>query len=671
MIAVQGGSRSRMAVRVAVGLATIGALLAQPRAIAALEAAYPLDGGLRGVAQYIVAALAAWLLAVLSTFAWAYPSWVIAGWIRGATTVEVRVLRSMVIAFLLQPAVHALIIVVAGRDLPPDRYRVATLVAQGVLLAIGLAMPTVPPGHRMGWSDRWRVMAGVSFLVTLALIARIAWADLNPDGTELLTMGRTLPAFVLPRLPTGEIPGVNLGMLPIAYPIDWLLTIEGLSPVAARLPAIVYIGLVGIGVTALVELGAGRRLTGAEFGLLLVGAAAVCLTIGLNTSYDPYSTDLASPASIDLLALAFLMAALYFLFAGHTGWCVAASALLAVMRPSALLLSLMLVAAIVLVERDPRSPRLRLAAIMTATTLLVSLFYAFAIEALAGSTVSEGGGNLLVRIRFLRFDDWERLAYLIIPSGIVPVLLFTHWRRFDHQARALTLVALAYFAFFYSLAFISLHHFAPAMLLPLVVFWRHEIGRSSGIGVRRGLVVGAGLVVAVVAALPRSFTPFRASREVGRTIAFNVGEVRGYPLIRNTFDASRVLDSLFAPYWRVRDPLVERVGDPMSLAWYAALAAPAPRSAPYVVQPEALPAPEGAIPLGHARGFALFTRDTAAWRRQRSTPPPPDQRSPLYDVPRTTLFQHLGRDAGIVQVDVRAVACGLLPALSRCRTGGG
>jgi hypothetical protein len=60
-----------------------------------------------------------------------------------------------------------------------------------------------------------------------------------------------------------------------------------------------------------------------------------------------------------MLSLVFMVAVLYFVFAGETGWCIAASVLQAITRPNALLICAMLVTAILLVERDLRSPRLR------------------------------------------------------------------------------------------------------------------------------------------------------------------------------------------------------------------------------------------------------------------------------------------------------------------------
>jgi hypothetical protein len=326
----------------------------------------------------------------------------------------------------------------------------------------------------------------------------------------------------------------------------------------------------------------------------------------------------------------------------------------------------MLFAALLVVERDLRSRHLRLALVAIAATLLISLFYTFPVEALTNGKVAEGGGDLVLRLRFLRFNDWGRLTYLIIPAGIVPALLMIRWRDADVQGRVLTLVSLAYFAFFYMLAFISLHHFAPAMLLPLAVLWRYEATQETGSSNRLRLAVLAGVVVAVAAALPRSLTPFRATRELAQQIAFDPGRVTGAQLFSNTFDASRALDSLFSPYFMVADPQAERVGDPLSLAWYATLANPSRESARYLVQAQSAEAPAGTTRIGTARGFVLYTRDVTAWRQQRGQPPPPDVRSRLYDVSRTTLFQHLGRRAGVYQVDVKELACRVLPRASVC-----
>lgn len=647
-------------------LAATGAIVASaPSLVRWLEALYPLQGGAAAIgAQYVAASLVTVLLAAGTLGPWLYPSWMIAARFRPDDSIEVRAVRATVVAFFLQPAVHTVIIGVTGRASDPVAYRTWTLATQ---LALVIAAMFLAPREaaRRDWAGRATAVVVVGTMVALALVGRVAWADLNPDGTELLTLGRTLSSFVLPRLPTGEIPGVNLGMLTSGYPIDWLLAVVGSSPAAVRLPALAYATLAGIGLAALVERDARRRLSTLEFGLLLGGVAAVCLTIGFNASYDPYSTDLGSPASIDMLSLVFLVAVLYFVFAGETGWCIAASILQAITRPSALLICVMLVAAILLVERDLRSPRFRLALAALVTTVLITLGYALGIEALTGSEVAESGGRLLLRVRFIRFDDWRRLAWLIVPCGILPALLMPLWRRLDDQARTLTLVTLAYFAFFYFLAFVALHHFAPAMFLPLSVFWRHESQRERRASAPWLAATGAGMLVAIVAAFPRTLEPYRSNRRVAATIAFDIGNERGYAAIRNEFDASRALDSLFTPFWRVTDPRRERVGAPLSLAWYALRANPGRDTALFIVQPADRPAPEGTTLLGIARGYALHARDTALARRIRSIAPPPDPRSRLYDVPPTTLFQHLGREES-VQLDLRNVACRILPSLSRC-----
>ena len=247
--------------RIGAALAVFVALLVTPRVVNWLEAAYPPNDGLAGgVLLYALATLLACLLVVVTSTAWIWPSWVIASWMRPDDTREARALRAIVLTFFLRPAVHAAIIGIAGRDVAPDRYRLVVLATEAaMLLAAALATPPRAKDTPFEWQHRFVALAGAATVATLMLLGRIAWADLNPDGTELLTMGQSLAAFVVPRLPTGEVPGVNLGMITVAYPINWLLAIGGLSPVAARLPAIGYIALVGLGVTAIAEHEARRR----------------------------------------------------------------------------------------------------------------------------------------------------------------------------------------------------------------------------------------------------------------------------------------------------------------------------------------------------------------------------------------------------------------------------
>ena len=644
-------------------------LLSAPTLVAWLQGLYPLTGGrTTRAAAFLSAALCTWVLSIVTLAVWFAPSWVVARVVAPADALSVRALRCFVIAFVLQPLAHGTMLLAVGVDLPPPAYRLATLTTQLLLIVMaGAWMLRARTGARETGirlprdTIRWAVLGAAILIVTVLLLPRLAWQDLNPDGGELLTMGRSLGSHIVARLPTGEIPGVNLGMVTIAYPVDWLIATTGLSEPAARLPTIAYLAGMVLGVAAIAEHRAARALRTREFAVLALGVVAVGLTLAFNASYDPYSTDLASPTSIDLLTMVFLLATLHFLFAGEVAWCLASAVLMSLSRPSALLLCLLTSAALLLIHRDWRVRPFQTAVLATLATLVVSVLYASVFSSMIGDPVAEGGGNLLTRIRFLRFDDWRRLAWLAVPGGVLPVLSFLHWRRMETRGRVLALVTLGYFAFFYCLAFVSLHHFAPAMLLPLAVLWRSEVERAVPSSPAWLVAVLAGVVFAGYAATPRDSSTYRDARRLGSTLVYEIGDYGGdYRARREAFESRDILDSLFTPYALVRDAQRDRVGSPWTFIHYAWLAETDADRAQYIVRAADRERPAGTTRIAMAHGAALYVRDAAAWRAERRTPPPPDPRSRWYDLPRTTLFAHLGRTEGVPQVDLRALADRLL-----------
>jgi hypothetical protein len=80
---------------------------------------------------------------------------------------EVRALRATVVAFFLQPAIHAAILIFGGRDVSPDRYRLAVLASQGVLVFLAALAPPTRADQAGDWQDRFGALCGVSVLLAL------------------------------------------------------------------------------------------------------------------------------------------------------------------------------------------------------------------------------------------------------------------------------------------------------------------------------------------------------------------------------------------------------------------------------------------------------------------------------------------------------------------------
>jgi hypothetical protein len=318
----------------------------------------------------------------------------------------------------------------------------------------------------------------------------------------------------------------------------------------------------------------------------------------------------------------------------------------------------MLAVGVFAVERDWRSPRLRNSLLGVAVTAVVIVVHSVA----TGSTGADDGA--MSRVRYLRFDDWTRLRYLVVPAGVIPAFSFFTWRRMDATSRALSLLALAYFAFFYCMASYSLHHFAPAMLLPLVVFWRETARRESVTGSRWRLAVASGAVAAIALAMPRSFAVYRDNRRLAADLSYEVGDYRGtFETMSRAFEGRRAVATLFESAFLL-DPQSARLADPLALIHYAAASGNPKERARYVVRDSGAPPPVGTMAEATVTGVTLHVRDVDSWQRERLAAPGPAPRSRFYNVPRTSLFKHLTLEAGLATLDVRGVLS-RLKALTR------
>ena len=502
--------------------------------------------------------------------------------------------------------------------------------------------------RRLGW------ILALPALITVALLPVLVWQDLNPDGLEALTTGRSLNELILPRLPTGELAGLGLGMVTIAFPVHWFIACFGTVDAAARLPVVLYLPLLLAAVLALAELGAARRLCRLEEGVLVVALAAFLVTMAYSDTYHLYSADLASPANIDILATALMVATLGFLFGGETGWFLLTALFTYFTRPTALPLLGFAFIAVALGVREGRHGLLLRIAAALALCLVAGLVFDKVLPRLMGVAFAQDAASLGGRIRFLRFDDVRRVLFVVIPCGILPALALGAWKRQDAIARVVTLVAAQYFLFFYVLAFVALHHFAPVMVLPLVVYWRVVLAQS-----RRGWLTGAAYAAAAVAlwlSLPRTFAVDRSIRAIGRQTVWRVGDYDGaYQDYRAAFRHKNLLDTLFLPFNLNPDPSRNRLGTPWAQIHYSRRPAVPDSLTNYLGQPRTDPAPAGFTQVAGDSAVAVYVRDQARWLRDRSSPPTTVFRSPLYDIPRETLFSFWGRRAGGQYLDVKAV----------------
>jgi hypothetical protein len=500
----------------------------------------------------------------------------------------------------------------------------------------------------------------IPLIVLLSMLPVFFWQDMHDDGFEVLEIGRSLSEYLLPRFPnlTGVV-ALGQGMLPMAYPVHWFVSQFGPLEVSARLPILLYLPVLFCLLVQLIEWRSPRNLRSIEEAMLCLALGIYAVTMIYNASYDPYFADIAAPAASETLTVTFLMGMIYFLFRGHLFWFLFFAIISFLCRPTGLLILGFLGIAVFISSLGNRKTHVMW--ILTAIFLCGILAFAYNKFYIA-SIVGEGGSGfplrgLLGRFRYLRLDDLSRINYVLFPSGILPFLFLLAFYWQDPLARAIAFVSLSYFIFFFSLAFVALHHFVPVMILPLVVFWRLYLGYPK---LPRRLsipVIALAGVLSLWLSLPRHFEINRTIRAIGQRTAFLIGDYNSD--YQTLAQRAKLLFKLIPPDWKVQDPTKELVSGYCSLIYYSTRPKAPDIRINYILQPLYYQGAPKFIKIADDNVAALYVKDLQQWHNDRMRSFRTDYRSPLYDIPRTTLFRHWGAPKGAYTIDLKKMMASL------------
>jgi len=494
-------------------------------------------------------------------------------------------------------------------------------------------------------------------ILVVALLPRFFWMDLTDDGLEALAAGRSLVWHLIPRYPNASgFVGLGIGMIAMAYPIHWFVALLGPYEAAARLPIALYLPVLFAVVLDLVEWQSPRALRAVEEGAIVLALLAFAAAMCFNSSYSPYAADISSPgASFETLTVLCIGATILFLWRGATAWMLAFVVLGYFARPTELLfLGLLLLAAFPVAGEDRRGWMTR-AAIGIAVCIAVNIAYehVYLPHIADVSRAGFGSSSILARLQYLTLTDVKRVLFAAVPGGLLPFAWLAVWRRQDKWARQLTLAIAAYFLFFYVQAFAALHHFVPAMVLPIVVFWRSQARETN----RWAAPVAAALALLCTwLAVPARRVVDRTPRGIGREVARNAGDGLAGPAgASESMLRTSALRDLFPKISDHVDPARELVLTHLALLYYAERFGAAPDSALYVVRPLRAPAPAGMVRVAEDSVSAVFVRDTLRWQWDRTHPPATDYRSRVFAVPATALFPFLGVPAGRYDINLARI----------------
>ena len=534
-----------------------------------------------------------------------------------------------------------------------------TLLSLVSLLCFFIAFIGIAADRPFGWpiSKPESLIQGLFLLIgawilSALLTPKIYWEVFNGDGVETYETARRLLRHALPFWPSeagglAEFPALT-SMLGL-YPASWFIRLFGEHEASVRLPVVFFGILTVAGITRLARHPDRGPLGLSERALVRLVVAITIVVLGYHASYNPYVADLASPALHDFALIVCFLGFVNAFVVDKPWWIALWTCLCFLSWPSASVLIAFWLIGTVSLCRPPQWRPVTVAAgalscCLVASAVLPSLLRAAGLPVPGGANSFSGlwqrMSPLSDMLSLKYFTDWtylRRLAYLIVPSGILPAFSLVLWRRLDPVGRAMAFTVLAYFGMFYLQSGAVLHHFAPIMVLPLVVFWRADLKVRYH---RRKAFLSTTAFCAFAAlglSFPHSLPVVTQVRDLGATVASGIeGYDRSTPA---AFARGEILRHAIPTAWRTQRP-GRRYGG-MSLTWnYYAQRPKAPDpSVHYVLQFANASPPEGMQLITTESDTSLYVSSPAQLEENRALPPPPLAGSPLFR-------QHLDRSLG-------------------------
>ncbi len=552
---------------------------------------------------------------------------------------ELWLLKGFVLSLFGVPVVAALVQAATGHEMTGSAYVVLLL----ALCLPGLGMIARQGGAPVltGRSIDVAVMIGLPFVVLVLMSPKFYWENFNDDGAHsflntLLFIGRGIPFW-----PPGKSSITG-------YPSTTMMTETFLQTGFVRLfgpyeSALRFAYLPGISVLAGVLLAFARGAGGPTRATVALGIAAQLLlfsfVMAFNPSYNLYFADVALPMTREPLIMLGFIGAVLFFADGRYVWMGVVSCLGLLSAPNGLLLMAFFLASCLLLTRPVPLRKIVIAGAISVGIVMLATVAMILLDRIG---VTQRGGefgseSVLRRLRFVTLVDTQRLLFWLLPAGILPGLALLAWRWQDHLSRCLTLTAVIYVLFFYVQAYRILpHHFAPAALLPIIVFWRLRPVAAAPIP---ALVAGLlGVAAAAWLSWPDTLRLNSHNRAFGQRLALDAsidpfvdpGSLGTYTaLMLAAFDPAR--NGAEAADYYIQELTAAFV--------YARRPKPEGMLPDYVVRPATDPTAPGEEVIGEAvKGMVLVVRDPAIYARDLKPVNAPVSIARAYRVPRDTIF---------------------------------
>jgi len=571
----------------------------------------------------------------------------VAAWLVSGLAISLVLLSAVIAAFQLASG-----IVLRGGGF-------FALVLGVILVCLGLAALRLRAGRP--WrlrlaseaGDLW-IAAGMFWLILALLAPKFYWENFSGDGSGSLQFARLHIAEIWPFWMDAagtikQAPGLTSVLF--VLPESWFVRLWGETEFSVRIPHMMYLALLFAVLAALVRAGRDVVLRAGDRAMIAAALFVYSVSVIYSGGYHSYFGDSPMPAARETLAMVAFMAYILF-FIEDRRWLMAAAGIMGFLTiPTGGLWLLLWPAAVIATWRPLPRGRLVAAGAVLAVAGAIAILGPHLIR-LAGLPVpgAEFSAEAVVtRLRFVAFTDWNRFAFLAVPGGILPALFVLSWRWQDRIARALTLVTVVFFLFFYLQGYrVLLHHFIPAMIPPLVIFWRSPLLERAALAPALRLGAGLGLVAALWLAWPKDIGMHGYERSFGQFIATEgpryasapraEGErFRGFePKALDTFH--ELFGRLLPQGYEDDTPKQRFYGAPLVWWYYSEFPKPEGQIVNYVLKPLADAVPGDGRLFDSYDGYGLFIRDEALFEAHQRTILPADTGAPILMTKRSVIF---------------------------------
>ncbi|TMV07028.1 hypothetical protein FGK63_13020 [Ruegeria sediminis] len=548
-------------------------------------------------------------------------------------------LKGFTLSLFGVPAIAAIAQSVTGIPMVGTAFVLLTVLLS--LIGIGLLSSRPSPDILKGRSWDVAGMVLLPLVVLLLMTPKFYWEVLNDDGAHSFMNARLFIARGLPFWPpeSGPIGG---------YPTPKMVAETFLQTGFARFfgpyeSSIRFAYLPGVSFLFAVMLAFVRNpKTGTDAWSAIGLAAALALfsfVMAFNPSYNPYFADIALPMTREPLIFLGVLGYILFFTERKFGWMAAVSTLALLTAPNGILLVGFFLAAHFVLTRPLPFAHVIIGGLLALAVVILASLTQMALErsGLTGMSSEFNTNSILRRLRFVTVFDTQRILFWLLPGGLLPGLALLAWPWQDKLSKTLTLMTVGYVLFFYVQAYRILpHHFAPAVLLPLIVFWRLRPVQAAPAGALALALVG--LVFSTWISWPETLRPFTHTRHLGHRIvietetssSFDLDEIRITPAL---------IGGAFPPVWTEADLKERYMAGGLSVYVHARMPAPEGTTPDYFVRDESEPLGDGERVIGKAvEGRVLVARSTAVYEKDLQSAGIPVSIAPAYHVSFDTIF---------------------------------